>query len=77
MIDSGRSVLEHDLRILRRLNGWPIAAVCLGLVAASAGYVALHSFLIVITETSALLIGDVYAFYYTDYLSYLDGYYSL
>jgi hypothetical protein len=77
MIESGPSAVEYHLRILGRLQGWPIAAVCLGLVAALAGYVALHSFLIVITETSALLIGDVYAFYYTDYFSYLDGYYSL
>jgi hypothetical protein len=77
MIDSALSALEYQLRILRRLQGWPIESVCLGLVAALAGYVALHSFLIVITETRALLLGDIYAFYYTDYFSYLDGYYSL
>jgi hypothetical protein len=77
MIGSGPSALEYYWRIFRRVKGWPIASLCLGLLAALATYVALHSFTLAMTETSALPIGDVYAFYYTDYFSYLDGRYSL
>ena len=64
------------LRVLVRPKGRPIVLVCLGLLAALALYFAVRSFILVMTETSALPIGDVY-FFYSDYFRYLDGGYSL
>lgn len=76
MVDADLSAPEYRPRILERLKGWPIASLCLGLIAALAAYFALRSFMFAITEVSALPIGDIYYFYYADYFPYLDGHYS-
>lgn len=76
MIDAGLSAPEYRPRIFDRLKGWPVASLCLGLIAALAAYFALRSFMFAMTDVSALPIGDIYYFYYDDYFPYLDGHYS-
>jgi hypothetical protein len=76
MMESGLSAQRY-LRVPARLQGWPIVSICLGLVAVLAAYYALRSFMLAITETNALPIGDVYVFYSNDFFAYLDGHYSL
>ncbi|MBV8752071.1 MAG: hypothetical protein JO328_04340 [Hyphomicrobiales bacterium] len=63
------------LDALARPKGGPIVSVCLGLLAVLATYFVVRSFVLVMTQTSVLPIGDIY-FFYSDYFSYLDGNYS-
>jgi hypothetical protein len=64
------------LGLFMRPKGGPVVSVCLGLLAVLAAYFAIRSLVLVMTETSALPIGDIY-FFYADYFRYLDGNYPL